>query len=129
MMVRSIAILALAAMTAAGCARAPAVGSTAIVGEPRSLTVRAQPTLSARLDVEADEAMSRAETAALDFAGPDRPTAFRVRRVTGDVSASTPFRVSGRTCRRFVTRLSGPDLPAEVEGTACRQGQVWSVIE
>ena len=119
-----------AVLLLAGCASAGSSTPKPAVAEamPRSLTAQVEPSLASAMEPALDQAIARAERRALDYSQSDRPASFRVAQVSGDVSVSVPYRVASRTCRRFVTTLRGTPTGGPVEGTACLQGDRWTLV-
>ena len=92
-----------------------------------SLLAQAQPKAVAALPVEALEKILVSEKTVLDFAGAGMPDVWTAGALRGSVTASQPFRVGGRDCRRLDHSIVGPN-PTEAAFVACRLAGGWELV-
>ena len=89
-------------------------------------------TLRGKLSTKAQEALSAAESQALDFGQPGESVGWQVSNAkqSGSVIAFQPFRIGESNCRRFVHRVSIEADKMSTSGTACREdGRSWALVE
>lgn len=149
-MLKSFAILALAALVPAGCTATngtttgvtPGANPGIVIDSPIA-TGSGEPTVGVlegalsgadvglSLSQRDREIALKAEYEALEYGRPGQPTRWRNRRSTnsGEISVGSSYQVNQLQCREYTHRLSIGGRTRVVHGAACRQPDgMWRIL-